>query len=126
MSHWAERLMMKNHLPRLVYAGPIGVRRDWHRWNHNFCRFPASCVYHLFGADGEVVYIGKTNCPLYRFEKHSRKPWWSEVAHLNLYVISCESHADEPCTYRLDSVAMHWEMKAIRDLQPPQNVVGVA
>lgn len=112
---------MLAHLPRLVYAGPLGARKEWNRWNWKFAGSREMCIYHLFNSDGEPLYFGKAWCPLYRFEKHQRKPWWPAVAHLNLYKVTCESHRQKPCRSDLDHVAIEWEHYAIARVKPVHN-----
>lgn len=121
---WIEHRLLLDHLPRLIHSGPIGVRRDWNRWNWEFAQGVERFIYHLFDGDGEPVYFGKAWCPLYRLEKHARKPWWPEVAHINLYSVSCEGHRDEPCDVPLDRVAVQWEHHAIRNVQPRRNIAA--
>lgn len=135
--HQRERRIMLHHLPRLIFSGdipastretrsldgrPVAVNRI------GLCSY----IYHLFDQQGEPMYFGKTNQPSYRFEKHRRRPWWSEVAHLNLYIVTCESHLDEPCKgfgdnprSTLERAATLWERKAILDIQPRYNIAGV-
>lgn len=118
------RLAMKFHLPRLVYAGDIGVRGDWKRWDHTFNSPGSHSIYHLFDSQGELLYIGKAWCPLYRLESHRRKPWWCQVSYLNLYTVSCYEHPLERCR-DVGKVTLAWEGKAIADLKPIHNIAGV-
>ncbi|MCV7004599.1 hypothetical protein [Mycobacterium gordonae] len=133
-----ERRLMLNHLPRLVFSDapppstaamreldktPSCVPRSSHR----------SYIYHFFDSAGEPVYFGKAAQPSYRFEKHKRKTWWPEVAHLNLYVVSCESHPEETCKgfgsdprSALNRIAVLWERKAIIDVKPRRNLAGLS
>lgn len=132
----AERLLVNHHLPRLIYAGPIGRSKDWRGLDHHrpaalrylFTRY----IYHLFDSDGDAVYFGKATTLSYRFIAHARKQWWREVSLLNLYAISCENHREEPCKgfgdnpqSTLDRAALLWERKAIADVQPRYNIAGV-
>ena len=40
-------------------------------------------VYRLINSSGECIYIGFTASPLNRWQAHSRKPWWGEVAAIH-------------------------------------------
>lgn len=128
----SERLAIAEHLPRLVFSGPIGNVKAWREMDRmdGFIRWSHACfIYHLFDGAGDPIYIGKALTASYRFQSHSRKPWWSEVRHLNLYIVSCESHKHDPCRdwgadprKWMERMALLWERKAIIDLQPRHNI----
>jgi DNA-binding transcriptional regulator YhcF (GntR family)/predicted GIY-YIG superfamily endonuclease len=41
-----------------------------------------TALYRLFDSDGNLLYVGITNNPEYRFGQHRRtKPWWPQVDH---------------------------------------------
>lgn len=37
-------------------------------------------VYRFLNRAGQCIYIGVTESPLNRWQAHTRKPWWKEVA----------------------------------------------
>lgn len=132
----SERLMMQGHLPRLVFSGGIGNSRDWRALEGRHPSTPLGSfrgyIYHLFDSDGEPVYFGKTIYPSRRFVSHARKPWWASVAHLNLYIVSCDGHPHEPCRGSgfnpgdaIDRTTLLWEAKSINDVKPRCNIAGV-
>lgn len=118
------KLLMRHHLPVLAYAGPLGPRKAWNVWNWQFNQAGEMSIYHLFDVDGEILYVGKAWCPLYRFEKHQRKPWWPRVSYVHIYRVSCYEHPTERCR-DLTRVALAWEGKTIDDLRPAHNIAGV-
>jgi hypothetical protein len=133
-----DRRVMFNHLPRLIFSGsPPPTTTEMRALDETPKHVPrrsfVSYIYHLFDSDGEPIYFGKADQPSYRLAKHKSKKWWEDVAHLNLYSVSCESHTDEPCKgygsdprSALTRIALLWERKAILDVQPRQNIAGVA
>lgn len=131
----SERRLMYGHLPRMIYSGQIGNSAHWRTFEDADMPLKlgiSSYIYHLFDADGEPIYFGKTDYPSRRFVVHARKAWWKTVDYINLYVVSCESHRDEACRgfggntrAPIVRATMLWEAKAIRDIQPRYNIAGV-
>lgn len=66
-------------------------------------------VYRLLNADGKCIYIGFTTSPLNRWQAHSRKHWWGEVAAI-YYVREFRSRR-----------ALEVEREDIRAERPPRN-----
>lgn len=116
-----RRVWMLAHLPRLVHSDPLGPRKAWNQWNYEFCQNGEEAIYHLFDHEGEPLYFGKAWCPLYRFEAHQRKPWWPQVAHLNLYKVTCGDHPQERCG-DLRDVTLAWERRSIEMVRPRYNI----
>lgn len=130
----SERLLMRGHLPRMVYGGEIGTPQQWRELEQG-ARLPrgtyASYIYHLFDTAGDAVYFGKATYPSRRLVTHRRKPWWPEVSLLNLYVISCDGHPDDPCRgwgsqprHVIERATLLWESKSIADVQPRYNIAA--
>jgi hypothetical protein len=69
-------------------------------------------LYRLFSADSDLLYVGISNAPMTRFESHSVRPWWPDVAEIRL-----EHFADR-------AAALDAERVAIRDERPLHNVQG--
>ncbi|GLP64251.1 hypothetical protein TUSST3_08710 [Streptomyces sp. TUS-ST3] len=40
-----------------------------------------TALYRLYDGGGVLLYVGITNMPNVRFDAHTMKPWWSQVAH---------------------------------------------
>lgn len=132
----SEKLMMQGHLPRLVFSDTIGTSRDWRALEERHPSTPLGSfrgyIYHLFDSSGDPVYFGKTIYPSRRFVSHARKPWWRDVAHLNLYIVSCDGHPHELCRgfglnpgSAIDRTTVLWETKAINNVRPRYNIAGV-
>jgi hypothetical protein len=68
------------------------------------------CVYRLYNADGDLLYVGLSNGPLDRFRAHAGdKTWWTEVARIDLtHVADGEEAHDLEATW-------------IKDLDPRYN-----
>lgn len=117
-----SRRWMLAHIPRLVYSGTIGVRRDWRQLPHQ-----TDGIYHLIDEHGEFIYIGKTCNPFQRFLRHrEQKPWWPDISTVNFYLPQCHDHLDYPCPrMTLQRATFRWESAAIRRVQPPGNAIGV-
>lgn len=117
--------MAYGHLPRLVHSGPVGASTTWREWDiapTGVLRIgPRAWIYHLFDTDGSPLYVGKAWRPQPRFQSHSRKPWWPDVAHLNLYALTCESHPGELCR-DINRTALIWERHAIANMAPRFNI----
>lgn len=53
---------------------------SWRRFGCS--RYPTRVVYRLFDASGELLYVGMSWNPSWRWVYHRRtKDWWPEVAH---------------------------------------------
>lgn len=69
-------------------------------------------LYRLYDDAGDLLYVGIAGNPGRRFEQHAKdKPWWSEVASIDL-----EHHPDR-------TAAMEAERAAIQAEHPPHNIV---
>jgi predicted GIY-YIG superfamily endonuclease len=74
-----------------------------------------SCVYWLFNADDEVIYIGRSTTMATRLSGHeSRTGWWSEVERIEV------EHHDSLAS------ASAREVELIRSLTPKHNTLGTA
>lgn len=68
-------------------------------------------LYHLYGADGELLYIGISSNPRNRFVQHSLiKPWWSSVTRTSVSWLEVTRQE-----------ALVIEAAAIRDERPRYN-----
>lgn len=129
----SDRLVARGHLPRLVFSGGIGTVKQWReldRIGDQLHVGHTSYIYHLFDKSGQAIYFGKAQTPSYRFQSHAtKKEWWPRVEHLNLYLVSCESHREEMCRGHgskpggvVERAALLWERKAISDVRPRHNI----
>jgi hypothetical protein len=71
-----------------------------------------AAVYRLYGASGELLYIGSAYDPGERSKEHRRQPWWSEVARRVDEWHPSRGHAYDA------------EMRAIAADKPRCNVMG--
>jgi predicted GIY-YIG superfamily endonuclease len=69
----------------------------------------SACVYRMFNAAGDLLYIGCTTRPAHRFTDHQGKPWFSTVATVTI------EHFDD------FDVAYCAEQTAIAAESPPYN-----
>lgn len=66
-------------------------------------RQTSHCLYRLFGADGELLYIGRTWNVKQRLQEHARvQPWWSEVAS---HTVERLSSLDALCNAEANAIA---------------------
>jgi hypothetical protein len=80
-----------------------------------------SFVYHVFDADGDLLYVGLTATPRNRWDAHRRKArWWSRAAYLHLHEVRGRDRNTA------DMGARHWERMAIHNAMPLFNVLGPA
>lgn len=75
-------------------------------------RLTPATVYTLLADDGQALYVGCSGQPA-RITDHGRKPWWTDVATINL------EHFEE----RRD--ALDRERDLIERLLPLHNVAGI-
>jgi excinuclease UvrABC nuclease subunit len=70
-------------------------------------------VYALLGDRDELLYIGKSQEPTWRWQQHRRlRPWWDAVQQIAVLVMS-----DSRSAYVT-------EQRLIRQLQPQHNIQG--
>lgn len=104
-------------LPRMVYAGDMLDPHEFaaaapQAWSTSF-------VYHVFGDDGTLLYVGFTGSPLTRWQRHQRNArWWSSVRTLHLYEVVGHDRNTA------DLGARHWEALAIHGALPTFNLHG--
>jgi hypothetical protein len=83
-------------------------RQSWKRFGtaepgHEF-------LYRLYDADMRLLYVGITWNPFVRWTAHSKeKPWWAQVARVELFVCDGNRHARQ------------WETWCIKNLAPVHN-----
>ena len=76
-----------------------------------FRRMPV--VYALLGDNDDLLYIGKTREPTWRWQQHRRlRPWWSAVRQIAVLAMT-DAH-----------MAYVTEQRLIRRLQPEFNIRG--
>lgn len=75
---------------------------------------PTGCLlYRLLNGNGDLLYVGISRSPLYRWEKHRlKKVWWPEVT-----AIECEAFPSE-------YAALVAELRVIKTGMPFYNIRG--
>jgi len=75
----------------------------------------SACVYRFFDGRGRLLYIGATNCFPRRLREHAReKPWWDEVARIDIEY------------FRSLRAAQTAEVKAIKSEKPLYNKIAAS
>lgn len=70
-------------------------------------------VYTFFDADGNALYVGCSVYAVQRFQAHSKKVWWTDVASVTVEHFECKRDAQA------------YEQFEISRLLPRYNVVGI-
>lgn len=117
-----DSVSMRAAEPEIVYFGAMPqVPKVYYPLAHltpTLWRGASAFVYLLLACDGSVLYAGKAREPGNRFDKHRRKHWWDEVALLLLIRVMGTNQSEA------DTVALHVESLAIKQLDPIYNVAG--
>jgi len=104
-------------LPRLTYAGEMPERSKWKELTP--IGFGVMYLYFLFDSDGVLLYLGISYSINSRWPSHAaKKPWWPDVAWVNLYSIK------EQTSYAAEAAARFWEHRAINGANPLYNISG--
>jgi len=75
----------------------------------------SACVYRFFDEQGRLLYIGATNCFPRRLREYAReKPWWGEVARIDIEY------------FRSLRAAQTAEVKAIKSEKPLYNKIAAS
>jgi predicted GIY-YIG superfamily endonuclease len=113
------RISPKYANPRLMHDGP---KPDHHRDVNGLAEWSrTSCYVYMFLRDGWALYIGMSGDPGRRFEVHSTKRPWFDVA--NEYVLI---RLECPEYWQARDAARAAELAAIRMFGPTFNIAGAA
>ena len=112
---------MSSTLPRLVHADPIPTKTEVQAigggsaWNRQF-------VYHLYGRDGELLYVGIASVLARRWQQHRRKSgWWNQVTVAYVYLVQGSNNVDSRASARaFESHAIHGALPQFNRLGPSQ------